>query len=514
MKTNFPFREGVPRPLGVLLLLLMFVPPTFSGGAYLSNAAEMTGALGVWAEEVQLAAFFTNIGMCLFPPFMVPFLQARRTKQTYLWCFSLLVVLNSLCAVTHSIPWLMVWCLLTGLVRSIAMINCTFTIAPYVTGMNTLAMFTMTEKPSPEEQYLQERKRTFLMPLLYGVILIIAQLSNVVVAWFAQHYTWRHAYWVVVGMLLVGILLVFLTMADEKRPFRYRPASGMVADMMLMAVALCLMTFFLAFAKTFDWCSSPFIVWAIGGFLISVGLLVWRGIEGRYLPLSVFGYRNVLIASVLFVVFMVFNTSSNFIGTFAKLSMPVSNYHVASLSLYALMGCVVGFVLSILMVLRRWHFRWIFAVGLLIMAASNGYMYFQYTTQGSLPNLQWAMMLHFVGLLILYALVAAFGMKHLPSRYLATFVFLMILFRNVVGPALGSGIYSNWMEHRQQAYVTELVQKMDSPAVNQPVAQLYGRVVRQSALLAMKDISGQTSLLLLSTACVVLLLPYHKNESS
>lgn len=393
-KNNFPFYDWVPRPIGIIVLILMFIPPTFSGGAYLSNVSEMTGSLGVWTEDIQLAAFFTNIGMCLFPPFMVSFLQARRTKQTYLWCFSLLVLLNLLCAITRSLPWLLLWCMLTGIVRSVAMINCTFTIAPYLTGINTLNMFTATEEPIPEVQYKQERMRTFLMPVLYGVI---------------------------------------------------------------------------------------------------------------------------LISSILFVVFMIFNSPSNFIGTFAKLSTQANNLHVAELSLYAIIGCLVGFVLSMWMVVRRWHFRWIFAVGLLLMGVSNAFMYFQYTTEGYLPYLQWAMMINFTGLMILYALVAAFGMKHLKARYLVTFVFLMICLRNAVGPVIGSCIYGNWMQHKQQYYLTRLVQNVDRqhPAVGtQPTTALYARIVRQSAISAMKDISGTTVWLILGTTLVVLILPYHKGETS
>ena len=132
-RNNYPFRPSVPRPVGILVLLLMFIPPTFSGGAYLCNVAEMSGGLAVRTEDIQLASFFTSIGICLFPPFMVRFLQARRPKQTYLACFMLLIPLNYVCAVTTSVPVLLAACLLTGFVRIAVMLNCTFTIAPYLT---------------------------------------------------------------------------------------------------------------------------------------------------------------------------------------------------------------------------------------------------------------------------------------------------------------------------------------------------------------------------------------------
>lgn len=216
-RNNYPFRPSVPRPVGILVLLLMFIPPTFSGGAYLCNVAEMSGGLAVRTEDIQLASFFTSIGMCLFPPFMVRFLQARRPKHTYLACFMLLIPLNYVCAVTTSVPVLLAACLLTGFVRIAVMLNCTFTIAPYLTGMDTLAMFTMKAEPPADIQYGLERKHTFLMPVLYFYILVISQSSNLFTAWFAYEYSWQDAYYAVIGMLLIASLLVIFTMADEEK---------------------------------------------------------------------------------------------------------------------------------------------------------------------------------------------------------------------------------------------------------------------------------------------------------
>lgn len=189
--SNHPFYAWMPKPIGIVILLLIFVPPTFSGGAYLCNVSEMSGDLALWTEDIQMASFFTSIGMCLFPPFMVRFLQARRVKQTYLWGFFLLILLNGICGITANRIILFASCFFIGIVRVMLMLSSTFAIAPYLTGMNTLAMFTMTEEPLPAVQYQLERKRTFLMPVLYFVILTISQMSNVLLAWFAYEYHWQ-----------------------------------------------------------------------------------------------------------------------------------------------------------------------------------------------------------------------------------------------------------------------------------------------------------------------------------
>lgn len=540
-RTNHPFHEWVPRPVGVLLLLLMFVPPTFSGGAYLCNLSEMSGSLGIWTEDIQLASIFTSIGMCLFPPFMVRFLQARRIKQTYLWCFSLLIPLNGICAVTTSVPLLLCACLLTGFVRIIVMLNCTFTIAPYLTGMDTLSMFTLTQEPSADVQYSLERKRTFLMPVLYAFILLISQGSNLLTAWFAHTTHWQDAYLAVVGMLLVGILLVIGTMADEKSAHTYKIEWHKVPDMLLMATALCSMAYVLVYGKPLDRFDSRYIRWAAGLLLMSCGAFLYRSSqrgEEAYLPLSVLAHRNVWMSMLLFVLTMTFNSASSLIGTFAKVSTSISNLHSASLSGWAMIGCLCGLLLSLLMIARKVHFHTIFAVGFMLMAAANAYLYFQYQTQGLFCHMILPTVLNYTGLLMLYSVVAAFGMKRLPSHHLATFVFLMIWMRNAIAPVAGLSVYTNWLYHRQQFYVTRLAQTVDSEnaiASNafrqaQHMAQatgkstteatqfaattLKGRLAVQATIVAMKDVTGQTVLLLLGATVLTLLLPYCRGETT
>lgn len=538
---NFPFYRWMPKPLGILILMFLFVPPTFSGGAYLSNLNEMSGELGLLVEDVQLASFFTSIGMCLFVPFMVRFLQARSVRRTYLWCFGLLIPLNYICAVTTSVPILLAACLLIGFVRVIVMLNCTFTIAPYLTGVNTLSMFTMTEIPTPEMQYRMERMRTFLMPVLYCFILLIAQSSNVMTAWFAYEYSWQEAYYVVIGLLLIAMVMVLTTMPDVRNCEKYHAEWHKVPEMIFMTMALCSMAYVLAFGKTLDWFDSQQIVIAAAIMLISTGLFLMASVrngDDAYLPLGVFRYRNVWMAMLLFLIAMIFNSANIFVGSFSKISTSISNYHSASLSIWAIAGCVAGLILSVLLVVRKVRFRTIFIIAFLFMALSNVILYFQYQTSGLFDNMIWPMVLNFVGLLMLYSLVAAFGMKSLPARYLATFVFLMIWMRNSIAPVIGASVYSNWLNERQQYHISVLADNItaDRPSAagthvrNMKIAgasgkgsfeseqfssvAIKGKVAVQATIVAMKEITGNTVILILIAAGVTIMLPYYKNETT
>lgn len=539
-KDNFPFQQWVPRPVGIIVLLLLFVPPTFSGGAYLSNISEMAGGMGVWTEDVQMASFFTSIGMCLFPPFMVKFLQARRIKQTYLWCFLMLAILNGMCATATSRPVLFTACLLMGFVRIMVMLNCTFTIAPYLTGMDTLSMFTMTEEPPAKVQYQLERKRTFLMPVLYFVILTISQMSNVLTAWFAYNYHWQDAYYAVVAMQLVAMLLVVLTMTDEKRK-PYSMEWRKIPGMLLMAVSLCCMTYILVYGKTLDWLGDTGIFWALTVLLLSFGVFLLNAVkegDGGYMPLNAFRYRNVGMSMLLFLLTIVFNSASSFFSAYAKLSTPANNMHSASLSLWSAVGCLLGLLISLALIARKVHFRTVFCIAFMLMTVANTYIYFQYQTVGLFNNMILPTVLNFAGLLILYSVVAAWGMKGLPSRYLATYVFLMIWMRNGIAPAVGSSVYSNAIYRQQQYNTVRLSQNVDgenqlattSFTQTKRMAQAIGkssleaeqlattslkaRVTVQAAIVAMKHVTGQTVIFLCDAVILVLLLPYRKNETT
>ena len=112
MNTNYPFRQWVPKPLGALILLLLFVPLFFSGGTYLSNINEMAGSMGTLTETFQFLSLCASIGMSMVFPFMLPYLQARNVKHVYLCGYALLALLNGVCAVTQCIPLLAVCCFL------------------------------------------------------------------------------------------------------------------------------------------------------------------------------------------------------------------------------------------------------------------------------------------------------------------------------------------------------------------------------------------------------------------
>ena len=60
---NYPFYNWVPKPVGIIILFVFFLPILTVGGTYSVASTEMMSGLGIISEHIQFANFATSIGM-------------------------------------------------------------------------------------------------------------------------------------------------------------------------------------------------------------------------------------------------------------------------------------------------------------------------------------------------------------------------------------------------------------------------------------------------------------------
>lgn len=539
MKENYPFYDWMPKPLGCLVLFLMFFPVTFSGGAYMNNLAEMAGGMGVQNEGIQMASYATSIGMALFAPFMAGFMTVRRVKHVFMRAMLLLLALNAVIATTDNVVVTIAACLFIGFFRVMLMMNITFTLVKYGMGIDALSQFVLTEEPSQDDREKAEHARSWQMAGYYGVMLMIAQLGNVLTAYYAWHATWRHVYYVVMVMLLVALILVKFTMPNEEKSVAYQWEWKKIPVVVCLGVMMVSLCYVLVCGKTLDWFSSPRIVYTTAIFLVSTAgyfFLSTNHLGEDSMRWQIMGLKNVWLSALLFTVLMILFSCSMFVSTFAKLSTQAGNFDAGMLASWAILGCFIGLLIAAAMAFARIHFRWILAVGFGLLFVADVYLYFQYQTEGSFDHMVVVTVINYAGLFIPYAMLVPLGMKHLPVRYMTTYIFVMLLFRNALAPVAGMSLYTNWLQERQQHYIHRLAQNVDYE--NQQAATydygmrrmgqakggstleaqqlsataIRGKITVQATLVAMRDITGTTIWLLVGTIAFVIFFPYHRDE--
>lgn len=539
MKENYPFYDWMPKPLGCLVLFLMFFPVTFSGGAYMNNLAEMAGGMGVQNEGIQMASYATSIGMALFAPFMAGFMTVRRVKHVFMRAMLLLLALNAVIATTDNVVVTIAACLFIGFFRVMLMMNITFTLVKYGMGIDALSQFVLTEEPSQDDREKAEHARSWQMAGYYGVMLMIAQLGNVLTAYYAWHATWRHVYYVVMVMLLVALILVKFTMPNEEKSVAYQWEWKKIPVVVCLGVMMVSLCYVLVCGKTLDWFSSPRIVYTTAIFLVSTAgyfFLSTNHLGEDSMRWQIMGLKNVWLSALLFTVLMILFSCSIFVSTFAKLSTQAGNFDAGMLASWAILGCFIGLLIAAAMAFARIHFRWILAVGFGMLLAADVYLYFQYQTEGSFDHIVVVTVINYAGLFIPYAMLVPLGMKHLPVRYMTTYIFVMLLFRNALAPVVGMSLYTNWLQERQQHYIHRLAQNVvyenqqaatydygmrrmgqakggsTLEAQQLSATAMRGKITVQATLVAMRDITGTTIWLLVGTIAFVLFFPYHRDE--
>ena len=210
---NFPFYDWVPKPLGIIFLMLLFIPIMTVSGAYSANSSEMVGGLGILSEHISFIGFCTSIGMAAFSPFFYDLVCIRREKFMCLVGFIILSLLSFVCANTDSIFLIATCSLVMGFVRQTLLMCNLFTLIKYAFGIEATINVTPGNEPTDEKGWdALDKEKTTSMPTIYFFFMILGQIGTWLTAWFAYHDEWQYVYYFMMGAMLLAVIIIMFTM--------------------------------------------------------------------------------------------------------------------------------------------------------------------------------------------------------------------------------------------------------------------------------------------------------------
>ena len=540
LSANYPFYSWVPKPLGIIILILLFIPILTVGGVYSVNSAEMMSGLGIQSEHIQFVSFVTYIGMAAFAPFFYDLVCIRREKLMCIMGFSIMYALSYVCAETDSIFLLALCSLIMGFLRMVLMMVNLFTLIKYGFGMEATKNITPGMDPTTEEGWdkLDIEKATS-QPIIYLFFMILGQLGTALTAWLAYEYEWQYVYYYMMGSTLTSILIIFITMPYHGYTNRQSPIN--FAKFGSVAVFSSMMTCFIyvmIYGKVLDWFDDVSIVRATILTIVFAVFFIYMEstIRSPYFLLGVFRLRTIIMGIILFTLLMILNSSSMFVNIFANVGMKIDNYQNAVLGNWCVVGYVIGAIISVALGARGVHLKYLFAIGFFLIGLSAVFMYFEVQTSGLYERLKYQVIIRASGMMIVYALTAVHANQRMPYRFLSSWICIMLIVRMVVGPGIGTALYTNVFQHRQQHYVMRYAQNVDpmnpeafrtyamtkngmlyqgkseTEAENMAALSTKGRIQVQATLSAIKEMSGWTIYGCLFAIIFVLIFPYRKRK--
>lgn len=537
---NYPFYNWVPKPAGILILLLLFLPILTVGGTYSVNATEMMSGLGIISEHIQFANFATSIGMAAFCPFLYRLVVIRREKMMCIAGFSLMYIFSYICAKTESIFLLALCSLFMGFLRMVLMMVNLFTLIKYAGNMEAYDKITPGNEPESGEEWDKlDIERSIAQPGIYLFFMILGQLGTSLTAWLAFEYEWQYVYYFMMGLLLFCILLVFITMPYHKYATRRFPINfRQFGNASIFSVSLLCITYVLIYGKVLDWYDAPTIRWATAFAIITGGIFIYIEATQRkpYYLLEVFKLRTIRAGFLFYLLLMVLNSSSMFVNVFTGVAMKLDNLQNATLGNWCMLGYFIGTALTIGLSVKGVHFKYLFAAGFLLMGLSAMFMYFEVQSAGLYERMKYPIIIRSTGMMMLYSLVPTYATQRMPYRFLSSWICTMLTVRMVLAPGIGTALYTNVMQERQQHYVTRYAQNVDmlhpeasasftrtvqgmqyqgkskAEAVNMAAMSTKGRIQVQATLSAVKEMAGWTLYACLFCMIFALILPYPKRK--
>ena len=309
-------------------------------------------------------------------------------------------------------------------------------------------------------------------------------------------------------------------------------------NVVVFSMMCCSFIFIMVYGKVLHWYSHPYIRMATIVCVVFTLLFVYleRTRRSPYFLLSTLKLRSVQGGILLFLGLMIFNSSAMFVTVFVSVGMKIDNWQNATLGNWVLVGYFLGLVMAVICSAKGFHLKWLFSLGFLLIGLSALYMYFEVQDAGMYERMKWPIIIRATGMMLLYALTAVYANQRMPYRYMSTWVCIMLTVRMIIGPGIGSALYSNVLQERQQHYVTRFSQdfdrmesktvadyqrtvqgmmyqgKSETEAQQMAAMSLKGKVQVQATLTAIKEMAGWTFYGCLICAGVVLLVPWRKKR--
>lgn len=537
---NYPFYNWVPKWLGILILVLMFIPILTVGGVYSVNSTEMMSGLGIISEHITFTNFATSIGMAAFCPFLYRLVVIRREKMMCLAGFSMMYVLSYICAETDSIFLLALCSVLMGFLRMVLMMVNLFTLILYAGRIEAYLKIKPGLEPADGEGWDKlDIERSIAQPGIYLFFMILGQLGTSLTAWLAYEYEWQYVYYYMMGMLLVCILVIFVTMPyhrfqNKRFPINFRQFGNAT----LFCIPLVCFTYVMVYGKVLDWWDDPTIRMAAITTVLTGALFFYMESTHRspYYLVGVLKLRTIRMGVLFYFLLMFLNSSAMFVNVFAGIGMKLDNWQNASLGNWTMLGYFIGGMITIFLSMKKVHFKYIFAGGFVMLGLAALFMYFEVQTDGLYERMKYPVIIRSTGMMMLYSLIPTYATQRMPYKFLSSWICTMITIRMVIAPSLGAAVYTNALQERQQNYVTRYAQDIDllhpdasasfmstvrgmsyqgkskAEAVNMAAMSVKGRVQIQATLVAVKEMAGWTLYACLACAIFVLVVPYSKRK--
>ena len=468
------FKDWVPKPAMLLLIILYLFPLLVVGGIYTPNFSNMMSDLALYSEYLSFANYASFIGMGTALPYLLRFKMRFRSKELMITSLSM-IALCSMAIITTDSPYVIIAAnFVIGFFKIIAIIEFVLPL-----------LFIL----SPDGD------RTKFYTVFYPLSISTAQIGGYFFAKIAYNLQWESVYLVMAIIMLVLVLISVVFMHDLRFSRKLPLYQIDLLSMFLFVVSFFLLTYTLVFAKQQDWFASSYIQASTIGFIITMILFLWRqkGLKRPYVPLSVFKKKNFIQGFILLMCLGMFLASGVIQNTF---TVGILGYDSPTNNLlnYAMVpGIIIGAIYARKWYAKKWPTKFLIISGMIFYTLHFVMMYFLISPEVDINYLIVPSILRGMGMVILFISIWFYALDGFDMAETLAVASLSIVIRSLISVAFAGAIYS-WLFYKLQLQGLEnIAHHLDAVNLSQfrgGGLAVYGRSRIQAVLTASKALYG------------------------
>jgi len=477
MYNKGPFANWVPKPVMLLLMLLILFPMLTISGVYPSILSDTSGAMATYTEYITLANNAGTIGMGISILVLMRFKLRFRSKEIITTSAILLALFSYMCATTDD-PFVLTVCsFFIGFIKMFPMIE-----------MILPMMFIISPTGDRGKFY------SVFYPLSIG----FAQVSGYIFAGMVFNGSWQEPYFIMSAVMLLIALLSMIFQHNQRFAFKMPLHQIDWLTVVLVSAAFMSLNYFLVFMKQQAWFVSPNIVGSLILGILLFGLTIYRQqfLKRKLIDFSVFKKQNVIHSLILLVLLGIYLASTS---SFLQYTIGVLGYNNlinADINLWMVPGIVLAGILSFIVFNKNWHIKYFIASGFVFFALHTMVLYFIIQPQMDIRYLEYAMVLKGLAMGILFIGIWFYASLNLTIDQFLGIMSILIIVRSFLGTAIGSALIG-WAAYQAQwQSMSDMSNYLDIGTITNGMA-IYPNTVLNAVMNASKIIFGTLTWLII-----------------
>ncbi|MCJ8165990.1 MFS transporter [Pontibacter sp. E15-1] len=424
------FKDWVPKPLQLLLIIVFTVINISIGSVYTGNIAMMTGDLGTMPEYLVWANYAAAIGLAAALTLFLRVKMRFRVKETLVVSYSIVAVFSYIIATTNVPEVIVAASFIIGFFKIFPIMEFMLPLMAIISGEGSKGKF---------------------YAVFYPFAIILGNVSGYYIIKLAYQTTWQYPHYLTLAicLLLVMLSVVFI---HEKRFSRKLPFSQVDwLSILLFSVSMMCLAYFFSFGKTLNWFQSESIRFSFWGMLVSFAVMTLRqlNLKRPYASFEIFTKSNVLNVLLLLAFTAVFLGTGSIQSIYTSGVLGYDAITNASLNLMMIPGVLIGGIVSYPWYKSERSTKMLIFSGFAAFFLYSVMMYFMMVPEMNYGNWFLPMMLKGYGMAVLFIAVWFYTLDKLPMEQLLQSIGLVMTFRSVITTALFTSLYS-WLQYKFQ----------------------------------------------------------------